>query len=169
MQITCASGADFMFWILWSVIIYVNTDFPTCYISRMKPLKFDVFFLLCGWHDDMDPVFAGTLPRDTLWCIPATAVKKCPPVRRRWRCCARMAQRKRATTFQLKNVDASWKNVVNQINERHKMSIHHWEILTTLFEFMPWWFSCFTWTGMVSETNLIPGIIALSLYYCFCH
>lgn len=114
MQITRASGADFMLWILWSVIVYVNTDFPTCYISRLKPLKFDVFFLLCGWHTDTDSVFAGTLPRATLWCIPATAVKKCPPVRRRWRCSVRMARRKRATTFQLRNVDASWKNVVNQ-------------------------------------------------------
>lgn len=45
----------------------------------------------CDWSCLKLSLFTGTLRRATVWCIHAHAVKKWPPVRRRWRWSALMA------------------------------------------------------------------------------
>lgn len=64
MQVHCASGADIVQGILWSVINNVNIQ--PCYSSRLKLPKFDVSFPLWRKNAEPDPVFAGTLPQATV-------------------------------------------------------------------------------------------------------
>lgn len=75
--------------------------------------------------------FAGTLPRATVWCTRARAVKKWPPVRRRWRWSAATAARKSTPTFQLTSVAATSLNVLRPPNTKEQLNaLLKWNLTT---------------------------------------
>lgn len=131
LQFSCASGDHGLWGILWTVLINVSiweiysADHLLSRATTARSLSTRVKLSL----------FTGTLQRATVWCIRARAVKKWPPVRRRWRWCALMAAQQSTPTFQLTSVVAESLNVLRPTKAKEKLKALLKGNLTNLYDF----------------------------------
>lgn len=131
LQVGCASGDHSLWGILWTVLINVST-WEICSANHLLSRATTARSLSTRVKLSL---FTGTLQRATVWCIRARAVKKWPPVRRRWRCSAMMAARQSTPTFQLTSVVAEPLNVLRPSRAEEKLkALLKWH-LTNLSDF----------------------------------